>query len=117
MTKQEIIEETVEYYKNNPFGYDLNRDGISEGGCVYYGPNKQMCAVGRCLIDPTNTNIIFGSVTSIGRNNNLDDLLKEQYRGHDLSFWQELQSFHDKCATDELDLENCESYLKQYYGE
>jgi len=111
MTKQEIIEETVEYYKNNPFGY--NSAGSK---CVYYGSNEQMCAVGRCMINPK----LYGdkdlsAFTLLEENS--DNILKEEYRGHSSDFWNHLQAFHDDCARKYFNLENYQNFwsLKKYY--
>ena len=115
LSKQQIIEETVEYYKNNPFGFDSTKyDGI--GGCVYYGPEGQMCAVGRCLINPkhfaTNTDSAYSLINDLS-----DDILEEKYRGHSSAFWQSLQSFHDDCAKNLFKLENYKTHraLGEYY--
>lgn len=116
LSKQQIIEETVEYYKNNPFGYDPKKFGCS-GGCVYYGTEGQMCAVGRCLIDAAFVLNQSDSVTKL-LNTFGEDILQEKYRGHDADFWQNLQFFHDDCATGCFKLEDYKQYpnLIQYYA-
>lgn len=116
MTEQEIIEETVEYYRNNPFGYDPHRDGDDNGGCVYYGPNAEVCAVGRCLINPEHFKDSTCGVTGLSLN--VNNIVKEQYTGHDINFWQHLQFFHDDCANDLFKLEDYKNhkYLKRYYA-
>lgn len=111
MTKQEIIEETVEYYKNNPFGYNLNT-----GKCVYRGPEGQMCAVGRCLVHPE----LYGNEDISAHSllvHNTDNSLKEEYQGHQPEFWNRLQSFHDECAKKYFRLEDYKTHwaLKEYY--
>ena len=88
MTKREIIEETLEYYSKNNRGLNEHQD------CVYLAENGDMCAVGRCLIDPTK--IEDGSIGMLFDNSlELDKLLKEPYRGYSLDFWKDLQDFHD----------------------
>lgn len=116
MTKIEIIEETVEYYKVNPFGYDPNRDGISEGGCVYYGPNAEVCAVGRCLINPEHFKNSFCGVA--GLHSNFNNIVKEQYTGHDIYFWVDLQFFHDDCAEGVFNLKDYKTHnrLERHYA-
>jgi len=51
-----------------------------------------MCAVGRCLIDPSLDDIEGNSASNI---HDLENMLKPQYRGHGCEFWQDLQSWHD----------------------
>ena len=109
MTKREIILETVEYYKNNPRGYD--------GDSCFYFKNGIMCAVGRCMNTPEK--FVDNNDDSVSKlfSNNVEDLdlnLKEQYRGHDFSFWRSLQSFHD---SRELWLETDSGNNLTEYGE
>lgn len=113
MTKQEIIEETVKYYKNNPFGY--NPDTTS---CVYLGSEGQMCAVGRCMLQPEEFGEEAISADMLAETQEqFDSLLKEQYRGHEIVFWNNLQNFHDNCAGKSSKLEEYQSnyWLKKYY--
>lgn len=116
LSKQQIIEETVEYYKNNPFGYDPNKyKGF--GGCIYYGPEGQMCAVGRCLIDASS--ISNQGVSAYELFNTFgENILQEKYRGHDLAFWQYLQNFHDDCAGGYFKIEDYKTHpaLIAYYA-
>lgn len=113
LSKQQIIEETVEYYKNNPFGYDSDA-----GQCVYYGSDGQMCAVGRCLIDAEQFGEELLNADMLNPDGSLDELLKEQYKGHDIDFWQRLQFFHDDCANDYFKLEDYKTHprLIAYYA-
>lgn len=112
MTKQEIIEETVEYYRNNPFGF--NSDTRS---CIYKGAEGQMCAVGRCLIDAEQFGEEPLNADMLNPDGSLDELLKEQYKGHDIDFWTSLQVFHDSCARGLFELEDYKNYwsLREYY--
>jgi hypothetical protein len=100
-TKTEIINETATYYSE-----DISKRAKNGGDCSYFKNNK-MCAVGRCLINPgkveketiialENCKIESTSVQEFKKlYNNLDDLLQEEYRGHDFDFWQALQNLHD----------------------
>lgn len=97
-TKVEIINETPEYYKTNPRGLD---DAL--GSCVYYNPTTgAMCNVGRCCIKPSY--LWYGppsdGILVEGKDSDkrvwIDELLKPEYRGHDVNFWDDLQSFHDR---------------------
>lgn len=90
MTKLEILDETVEYYKKNPRSRQ-----------VYLDVDGSMCAVGRCVINPedfqnrSNRAGLYGIVSL--RTNGLfsDKDLKEEYRGHDVEFWSAIQNLHD----------------------
>lgn len=88
MTKLEILEETLEYYSKH------NRGLSADMNCVYINLKGDMCAVGRCLKNPTI--IKQGSIVeNFNKSEDLDKYLKDVYKGHDLIFWQKLQVFHD----------------------
>jgi hypothetical protein len=110
-TKIEIIAETYEAYKDAS-----NRAIIGEySACAYKLPDGRMCAFGRCEINPVisfNPNhTVGGSVITrqiaarqslteeealkASDQDVLDSLLKPEYRGHDSSFWLEIQRLHD----------------------
>lgn len=87
-TKLEIINETVEYYSVDPVGR-RGTIGVDTRMCRYKTNNGKMCAAGRCMIDPpgeAETEYI-GAFT--------DEVFKEEYRGHDMAFWVDLQTLHD----------------------
>lgn len=91
LTKQQIIKETAEFYNLNNRGYEPG------WGCSYLSSDGRMCAVGRCLVNPAepdNKKIGDEGVTSLIRKLG-DNIFKPQYRGHDRSFWSDLQEFHD----------------------
>jgi len=90
-TKLEILKETSEYYS------DPSKRGISlDGYCEYITLSGKMCAVGRCLLEPSNTLINYDCLVLEG-NPELDEHLKVEYRGHTGSmFWKNLQEWHDK---------------------
>ena len=97
MTKLEIIEETANFYNLKNRASSVN--SIGRQSCVYEDAVGNKCAVGRCLIDTSYlVNItgisVSGLVTRFSAKS-LDELLKEEYRGHERLFWSELQSFHD----------------------
>ncbi len=93
----EIINETVEYYSADPVG----RRGYDEikQNCYYITEDGKMCAFGRCCIDPhgiSTTSICEDEIEmEDGSYKEIEDLLKEEYRGHNHSFWYNLQKFHD----------------------
>ena len=89
-TKRQIILETSKAYTTR------NRSVVGLS-CAYKDPDGNKCAVGRCLIPKS---ILFKG------ENNFDSIetfgyqvaiqFKEEYRGHSLDFWQQLQRLHDR---------------------
>lgn len=102
MTKEEIIRETVEYYKDaSKRGYDE-----VEEVCKYLTEGGNMCAVGRCLIPgsmmevkrpfiPLKVVEMANCQASVMNIENLEEILKPEYRGHSIKFWIRLQNLHD----------------------
>jgi hypothetical protein len=102
MTKLEIIEELFD----NHFVKNPNKRGVSEFEgrpiCVYYkADTRNKCAVGMCLTTKALSHIgrehFEGDVRDLDDflSNNLDYYMKDQYRGHSLKFWDDLQTLHD----------------------
>lgn len=101
MTKEEIINETVEYYK------DASKRGYNAANekCEYLTKSGNMCAVGRCLIPGSLMESFSGgnraaqSMRNCGLSVfdvvNLEEILKPEYRGHSRNFWMQLQHLHD----------------------
>ncbi len=99
MTKLEILNETVAFYSA-----DVTRRSVIIGGdCAYNGDNGTHCAVGRCLLPkyhemgdklPENHWTINALVIE-NECQSLDEMLQEQYRGHEVEFWRHLQILHD----------------------
>ena len=97
--------------------------------CVYYNSETgAMCLVGRCLIDPQKAeNEDIGALDhhlyslkdeaefleldpdsvydEDGCLIDLENRLKPEYRGHNLSFWLDLQEFHDTSSNWETEHE------------
>lgn len=95
-TIKEVVLETIEYYENNP-----ERRAVSSiGYCEYYNRETgNMCAVGRCMKDPTQ-NYHYGIVdlNKEGIEIEEEDVhkeMKEEYSNIPIAVWQHLQSFHD----------------------
>lgn len=103
MTKVDIINETVEFYSADPKRRSYYIDEENNPKCLYNGKNGEHCAVGRCLEDKYHEmgSELFGNSFAIRdffvKNDceSLDEMLKEQYRGHERMFWSELQRLHD----------------------
>ena len=99
LTAEQIIDETVAYYSA-----DTKRRADTIDGCQYYTVEGNMCAVGRCLINPkeveefvqTNLRGLAAATTLNAKSEKgLDALLKEEYRGHSINLWSDLQRLHD----------------------
>jgi hypothetical protein len=135
-TYKEVIEKTLEYYKNNPRAYNGH-------GCEYLMKNGAMCAVGRVMNEEAlkkygdagvdvydlfqDSNLsIFDEKNNVINFNDIVELFKEEYQSlDDIRFWQDLQNFHDNCLhwetvesgnniTKQGELEY-ERLLKKYY--
>jgi hypothetical protein len=89
LTTHQIIDETVEYYKNNP-------RAIQDDFCEYLTDDGKMCAVGRCL---TNKSVKIAQKKFMGKDFMSLDLniikFKSKYQGHSVDFWYHLQFLHD----------------------
>jgi hypothetical protein len=85
-TKVEILDEIVEYYTNNP-------RSLGERGCLYNGPNGEHCAFALMCIDPTK--LAEKAAASSNLRARGDVILKEEYRGYEADFYDEIQSIHD----------------------
>lgn len=97
MTKIEIINETVQFYNSDP-----SRRAIEQNTCKYLADNGNKCALGRCFTEDAIAKLgnYQGSVTTLVYDLNLQEedfqlLLKEEYRGHSINFWSNIQKYHD----------------------
>jgi hypothetical protein len=92
LTANQIIDETVEYYSNNP------RSIHSKSGCVYLNEeNGAMCAVGRCLTK-TSLKIVhkrFEGKSAYVFTEFKKIKFKARYRGYLTALWVDLQLLHD----------------------
>ena len=97
-TKLEIINMVANHYNKK------NR-AKTDYGCRYITDDGRMCAVGICMTDGAledfkhhfgGVQSIAKSITKSGMEGSIDVLLKDEYKGHDLEFWSELQYFHDR---------------------
>lgn len=116
LTKSQIIDETELAYM------DPNNRAVVGDSCRYFFHGK-MCAVGRCLIDPEKiSKEINGTAYSLNNRiaGGLDEVLKEEYRGHSVEFWYSLQCFHDSGCNFTVDSisdlgKEYLSYLREMY--
>ena len=102
MKKVDIINETIKFYSKDP-----SRRSTKAKKCLYKGPNDKRCAFGRCmteealkLIDEkTNGQLLSFLIDTLSYNSDdikeLDDIVQDKYKGHDIEFWKDLQLLHD----------------------
>lgn len=102
-TKLQIIEELFDnYYVKDP-----SKRAVSGRVCLYYEANTgNKCAVGMCMLnDETAKYHQEFYATDVASLNDylvseeemrLDSILKEEYHGHDLDFWERVQKMHDR---------------------
>lgn len=109
LSKAQIINETVSFYSADTKRRSVNQNGATPG-CQYISEDGRNCAVGRCL-----TTKVKDKVATSEYNNadfqglvvgmldcswpdalvNYNKILKPSYRGHNMRFWEDLQSLHD----------------------
>ena len=101
MTIPELIEDMVSYYKTHPRG--MNANGSE---CVYIdNESGNMCAVGRCLDwgklnsqDYLPSFVFVNDQPPVSRSTveqEFEDVLLPEYRGHQGWVWLFLQDLHD----------------------
>jgi hypothetical protein len=98
-TKLEIIDETVAFYGEDP----TRRSITPKRGCRYLNETTgNMCAVGRCLtkggLDFVHGYEGYGIMFFPDKksSNDINDLFKNEYKGHSIEFWDNLQTLHDR---------------------
>ena len=123
MQMHEILDETVEFYRDDPSLRAMEDDA----GCRYETADGRTCAVGRCMVpehrrfvedvigiasvlelsEYFNPNKLHQVATSREQTltvrtymiehkiSSWQDLLLPQYRGHSVVFWKEIQELHD----------------------
>lgn len=98
LTKLQILKETKDYYSEDP-----KRRAATKTRCKYATNDGRYCAVGRCFIlpelieealDGKAINICSLISMNMGEDN-FQENLHPQYRGHGSAFWLDLQGFHD----------------------
>jgi hypothetical protein len=97
-TKQDyinLLEETIDYYSNNFRSFKVDRSGTQT--CLYKNPDTgHMCAVGRCLkISSFKDPDIISNSTIFDMSELIEKLLKKEYKGYNIEFWDLLQKLHD----------------------
>ncbi len=97
-SKKEIILETASAYTTENRAFDKH-------GCLYLTSDGRKCGVGRVMTDEAaecfreekgeGLNMYSLEYTCEARNFDYGNLFKEEYRGHELVFWSEIQALHD----------------------
>jgi hypothetical protein len=104
-SKQEIIKELFDDY----FCLDTSKRAFDteKGMCTYFDSyTGNRCAFGMCML-PSDEGCEYpflshgAGVYSLKRlltyhDMSLDDVLKEEYHGHGVWFWNDVQNFHDQ---------------------
>jgi hypothetical protein len=92
LTKIQIIEETIDYYKKH------NRSVLNNNKCCYLDKNGNICAHSRC-IDPSYRMKFateFATENAAFVIQQYGDIIHlERYRGHSIEFWSDIQQLHD----------------------
>jgi hypothetical protein len=108
MTKEEIIKDTIEWYSVG------GRRSLGENGkkCCYHSENGNKCAVGRFILHDKINQVVetcnggdvddlashFGLTISEDEHGfikSIDNIIEEKAKGHNIGFWNSLQSLHD----------------------
>lgn len=96
----DILEDMVKFYTGAPNRRAtlVRKDGSTT--CRYITDDGRKCAVGRVMMDEhlaeaNNYNGVLDVEHLMCPNGMIDDLLKEEYRGHPTHFWDGLQYLHD----------------------
>jgi hypothetical protein len=88
-TTLEIINETIEHYKNNPRSIDK-----ITSHCKYLNDDGSKCAFSRCCTDEGVKQLHDSNEGHSVIINHLS-YLKPEYQGHDVEFWLGIQDLHD----------------------
>jgi hypothetical protein len=96
-TRLEIIQETQDTY-SDPRMRAIGAPYCGCSACHYLHPDGtgRMCAVGRCMKSPGSAEGESWVSKLAEDHGGLDILLKDEYTGHPLDFWTQLQRFHDR---------------------
>ena len=100
VTAKKLIETVVDYYSSNPSRRSLvySKNGVASG-CSYKSDTGNMCAVGLFIEDHDK---ILGLDNSreitLWNETDLEDILRNEYKGFPLELWNDLQVFHDETS-------------------
>lgn len=104
-TKLEILDETVQYYTEDPKRRATTKGPLGRNLCVYLAEDGRMCAFSRCMIDPSRAKDVAtpcGDMVErlLGKRVRTDEvipvgILKPEYDGYTIHFWLQIQGIHD----------------------
>jgi hypothetical protein len=103
MTQEQIVRETVAFYTSKNRAVVESKIEDSEcisTQCLYLTDEGKMCAVGRCMTKKGLERVLVSHPKSSTHDlddafDGIDKLLKKKYHGQNISFWANLQRFHD----------------------
>ena len=93
LTKLEIIDATASHFRLG------NRATNEYGSCRYCTKDNKKCAVGRYMGPENIPDMYSGGVSNLASELQdlcLEDVLIPEARGHNWSFWKDLQNLHDQ---------------------
>lgn len=95
-TKIEIIEETANYYRLDNRSIE-KIDTYGNNRCMYINGGGKRCAIGRICQDDADLAEFEGQGVDwdITVGEKLLERLKDEYRGHGLEFYGDIQRLHD----------------------
>lgn len=93
LTKEQIINETVEYYRTHSRSIVLNSH--NNVVCKYNGDNGAKCAFSRCCRDGNYWLEGKGVRYHLDRPKDYINILKPEYLGHPTVFWESIQMLHN----------------------
>jgi hypothetical protein len=96
--ENQILKETIEYYWPDP----ENRRAVHDDKCHIVTPDGRMSPICRCLNEKTLAVVkrrkircdVEGIIVKL-KVSSVQDLLKPEYRGLSLGFWERLEHLHD----------------------
>lgn len=108
LTKEQIVNETVDYYKNNERSISAFR------GCAYLTSSGARCAHSRCISEEYINRVVENFNTFNNASKVIeyfgDEIHIEKYRGHSSEFWDDIQRLHDN-DVNWIKLEKCKNEL------
>lgn len=92
-TKLQLIDDLLKPYIDNPKSRAVIT--ISSGtSCSYLTKDGRKCLVGQCML-PGPWQKSVASASGLFSLFKEEDVFREEYRGHSVNFWSEMQYFHD----------------------
>lgn len=97
LTKLQIINDTIAHFNPGNRAIDIH------GSCYYCAFDGKKCAVGRYMGPENLPGVFTGGLSAFSRNVPgglecvyIEDVLIPEARGHNSSFWKDLQNLHDQ---------------------